>query len=73
MGVTQDVDELFAVARPVNRRAITTAERLGLQWVGETAKYYGLNLQVYRIRQGELPAGSPRSAGSTRSPREGTS
>lgn len=58
----QDVDELFAVARPNNRRAIATTERLGMQWVGETDKYYGLRLQVYRIRPGDLPgrpAGGP--------------
>lgn len=64
---TQDVDELFAVARPANQRAIAIAERLGMEWVGETAKYYDLNLQVYRIRPGELPTASPRSAGATRS------
>ncbi|MFI9550823.1 GNAT family N-acetyltransferase [Nonomuraea endophytica] len=51
---TQDVDELFAVARPANQRAIATAERLGMQWVGETAKYYDLTLQAYRIRQSDL-------------------
>ncbi len=50
----QDADELFAVARPTNRRAIATAERLGMEWVGETDKYYGLRLQVYRIRPGDL-------------------
>ncbi|AGM05707.1 GNAT family N-acetyltransferase [Amycolatopsis keratiniphila] len=47
---TQDTDELFAVARPNNTRAIATAKRLGMVWVGETDKYYGLRLQVYRIR-----------------------
>lgn len=51
---TQEIDELFAVARPSNVRAIATAERLGMQWVGETAKYYGLTLQVYRIRPSDL-------------------
>ena len=49
-----DVDELFAVARPNNKRAIATAQRLGMQWVGETDKYYDLNLQVYRIRASEF-------------------
>jgi len=53
---TQDTDELFAVARPNNKRAIATSKRLGLQWVGETTKYYGLNLQVYRIRPADLPS-----------------
>jgi RimJ/RimL family protein N-acetyltransferase len=51
---TQDIDELFAVARPNNVRAVATAKRLGMQWVGETTKYYGLHLQVYRIRPNDL-------------------
>ena len=50
------IDELFAVARPHNQRAIATAQRLGMEWVGETDKYYDLTLQVYRIRAAELPA-----------------
>jgi len=25
-----------------------------MQWVGETTKYYGLNLQVYRIRPSDV-------------------
>ena len=51
---TQDIDELFAVARPHNARALATVKRLDMQWVGETTKYYGLNLQVYRLRPGDL-------------------
>ncbi|WP_214368715.1 GNAT family N-acetyltransferase [Pseudonocardia sp. H11422] len=51
---TQDVDELFAVAIPNNTRAIATCERLGMEWVGETAKYYDRTLQVYRIRPSAL-------------------
>ncbi|MYW96993.1 GNAT family N-acetyltransferase [Amycolatopsis rubida] len=47
-------DELFAVARPSNSRAIATAERIGMQWVGETTKYYELRLQVYRVRRGDV-------------------
>ncbi|HEX5115374.1 MAG TPA: GNAT family N-acetyltransferase [Pseudonocardiaceae bacterium] len=47
---TQDTEELFAVARPNNQRAIATAKRLGMVWVGETTKYYDLRLQVFRIR-----------------------
>lgn len=49
-------DELFAVARPNNKRAIATAVRLGMEWVGETDKYYNLNLQVYRIRASDFKA-----------------
>lgn len=48
------VDELFAVVRPANRRAAATAERIGMEWVGETDKYYDLRLHVYRLRAGDL-------------------
>jgi RimJ/RimL family protein N-acetyltransferase len=51
---TQEIDELFAVARPTNTRAIGTAKRLGMGWVGETDKYYNLRLQVFRIRPSDL-------------------
>jgi RimJ/RimL family protein N-acetyltransferase len=56
------VDELYAVARPGNQRAVAAAKRLGMEWVGETEKYYDLNLQVYRLRASELDVtglGSP--------------
>jgi ribosomal-protein-alanine N-acetyltransferase len=46
--------ELFAVMRPANRRAKKLVERLGMQWVGETSKYYDLRLQVYRLRPPDL-------------------
>ncbi len=46
--------ELFAVMRPANERAEKLARRLGMQWVGETDKYYDLRLQVYRLRPPDL-------------------
>jgi RimJ/RimL family protein N-acetyltransferase len=51
---THDIDEIFALARPDNIRAIATAERIGMEWVGETSKYYDTFLQVYRIRPADL-------------------
>jgi RimJ/RimL family protein N-acetyltransferase len=51
---TDTIDEIYAVARPQNLRACATARRLGMEWVGETEKYYGLAMQVYRIRAAEL-------------------
>lgn len=51
---SQGADELFAVTRPHNERAIRLANRLGMQWVGETEKYYDLRLQVFRVRPTEL-------------------
>lgn len=46
--------ELFAVVDPLNDRAHRTAQRLGMEWVGETTKYYDRPLHVYRIRPGDL-------------------
>ncbi len=48
------VEELFAVVRPRNERGARTARSIGMEWVGETEKYYDLRLQVYRLRKGEL-------------------
>ncbi|WP_431951304.1 GNAT family N-acetyltransferase [Actinacidiphila sp. bgisy167] len=50
------VDELFAVVRPRNERGVATARSVGMEWVGETEKYYGMRLQVYRLRKGEFEA-----------------
>lgn len=47
------VDEIFSVVRPANARAAATARRIGMEWVGETEKYYDLRLQVYRLRAGD--------------------
>jgi len=47
-------DEVVAVARVTNARAAATARRIGMQWVGETEKYYGLRLQVFRLRPTDL-------------------
>jgi RimJ/RimL family protein N-acetyltransferase len=48
------VEELFAVVRPRNTRGARTATSIGMEWVGETEKYYDLRLQVYRLRKSEL-------------------
>jgi RimJ/RimL family protein N-acetyltransferase len=48
------VEELFAVVREQNRRGAATARRVGMEWVGETDKYYDLRLQVFRLRKGDL-------------------
>ncbi|MEU8176490.1 hypothetical protein AB0C14_26765 [Microbispora hainanensis] len=46
--------EVFAVARPTNERGARAARRIGMEWVGETDKYYDLRLQVFRLRKGDL-------------------
>ena len=52
------IDELLAVVRPANRRAEATVRRLGMEWVGETDKYYDLRLQVYRLRPADFEPNS---------------
>ncbi|WP_328528994.1 GNAT family N-acetyltransferase [Nocardioides sp. NBC_00368] len=47
-------EEIFAVVRPQNEHGIHAARRIGMDWVGETEKYYGLRLQVYRLRNSDL-------------------
>lgn len=61
-------DEVFAVVRPRNARGVATARRVGMEWVGETEKYYDLRLQVFRLRKGDLdvltlPGTEPRTVG----------
>jgi len=51
---SQDVDEIFAVVRPGNARAAATVRHNGMQWVGETTKYFGADLQVFRLRTADL-------------------
>ncbi|MBG6094800.1 GNAT family N-acetyltransferase [Nocardioides luteus] len=47
-------EEVFAVVRPRNEHGIRAARRIGMDWVGETEKYYDLRLQVYRLRNSDL-------------------
>jgi RimJ/RimL family protein N-acetyltransferase len=53
----QGLDEVLAVSRPANTRAAATARRIGMEWVGETEKYYDLRLHVFRVRPGDLAHG----------------
>ena len=46
--------ELFALVEPDNARAAATARRIGMEWVGESNKYHGMFLQVFRLRPDDL-------------------
>jgi RimJ/RimL family protein N-acetyltransferase len=48
------ISEVFAVARLGNTRGVATARRVGMEWVGETDKYYGLTLQIFRLTAADL-------------------
>ena len=51
----QGIDQVIALVRPANARAVATVRRIGMQWVGETEKYHDLRLQQYRLRPADLP------------------
>lgn len=57
----QDIDELFAVVRPSNIRAAATVRRNGMRWVGETSKYFTMNLEIFRLRKSDIDPDAPRS------------
>jgi RimJ/RimL family protein N-acetyltransferase len=55
------LEEIFALVRPDNTRAASTVRRNGMQWVGETDKYFGVTMQVYRLRPGDLDRSAPEA------------
>ena len=48
------VSEVYAVIVPGNVRSAAVAKRLGMQYVGRTDKYFGMELEVYRLRPADL-------------------
>jgi RimJ/RimL family protein N-acetyltransferase len=56
------ISEVFAVVRPGNHRGMATARRVGMEWVGETNKYYNLTLQIYRLTKADLDLPEPACA-----------
>ncbi|MFI6829858.1 GNAT family N-acetyltransferase [Kribbella sp. NPDC050241] len=49
-----DVEELFALVSPKNKRAAATAERIGMEPIGETDQYHHQRLNLYRLRHDDL-------------------
>ncbi len=50
----QGIEQVIALVRPANTRAMDLVQRVGMEWVGETEKYHDLRLQQFRLR----PTGS---------------
>jgi len=50
----QGIEQVIALVRPANTRAVATVRRIGMEWVGETEKYHRLRLQQYRLSPAEL-------------------
>jgi RimJ/RimL family protein N-acetyltransferase len=57
----QGIEQVMALVRPANTRAMATVRRIGMDWVGETEKYHRLRLQEFRLSPGALA--SPGGAG----------
>jgi RimJ/RimL family protein N-acetyltransferase len=55
----QGLEQVIAVVRPANTRAIATVGRIGMEWIGETEKYHGLRLREYRLRPADLAESAP--------------
>ena len=62
------VSEVFAVMRPGNHRGVATARRVGMEWVGQTDKYYNLTLEIYRLNKADLDLPEPACAPPSGSP-----
>ncbi|MER7077819.1 Protein N-acetyltransferase, RimJ/RimL family [Saccharopolyspora kobensis] len=56
-----EVDELFAVVRPDNARAAETVRDNGMEWAGQTDKYFGQSVELYRLRPADLDRSAPRA------------
>jgi RimJ/RimL family protein N-acetyltransferase len=50
----QGIEQVIALVRPANSRAMAMVRRLGMEWVGETEKYHALRLQQFRLRPADL-------------------
>jgi RimJ/RimL family protein N-acetyltransferase len=50
----QGLEQVIAVVRPSNTRAVRMLRRMGMEWIGETEKYHNLRLQAYRLRPADL-------------------
>jgi RimJ/RimL family protein N-acetyltransferase len=48
----EGIEQVIALVRPANTRALAMMRRIGMEWVGETEKYHHLRLQVFRLRPG---------------------
>jgi RimJ/RimL family protein N-acetyltransferase len=52
----QGIEQVIALVRPANARAMAMVRRLGMEWVGETEKYHDLRLQQFRLRPADIGA-----------------
>jgi RimJ/RimL family protein N-acetyltransferase len=56
-------DEVYAVVRPDNERSIAVCERLGMERLGRTTRYYESDLALFRLRRGPQEPGEEPPGG----------
>ncbi len=49
-GFAAGLAEIFAVVRPDNTRSLAVCRRLGMEAMGRTDRYYGVELELFRSR-----------------------
>jgi RimJ/RimL family protein N-acetyltransferase len=52
-GFEHGLDEVLAVVRPDNTPSAAVCGRLGMEALGRTSRYYGSELELFRLRRGE--------------------
>jgi RimJ/RimL family protein N-acetyltransferase len=62
-GFDRGMDEVLAVVRPDNVASQAVCARLGMEPLGRTSRYYGSELELFRLRRGESPDGGEYEAG----------
>ncbi len=55
-GLMPDLDAIVAIAFPENARSLAVMERLGMERVGLTRKYYGVEAMLYEARRSSWPS-----------------
>ena len=50
----QGIEQVIALVRPANARAMAMVRHMGMDWVGETEKYHHLRLQQFRLRPADI-------------------
>ena len=49
-GFAHGLDEILAVVRPDNAASVAVCNRLGMEPLGRTSRYYGSELELFRMR-----------------------
>ncbi len=54
VGWTAGLDEIYAVVHPGNEASVAVTRRLGMEPIGRTERFYGIELDAFRIARPEV-------------------